>query len=82
MHELDLEHKKKFLFFTTGSDRAPVGGLGTMMFMIMRQGGNKDQLPTAHTCFNHLILPDYSTREKLKEKLKIAINNAEGFGLR
>eukprot|EP00826_Nyctotherus_ovalis_P054655 TRINITY_DN7175_c0_g1_i4.p1 TRINITY_DN7175_c0_g1~~TRINITY_DN7175_c0_g1_i4.p1 ORF type:complete len:394 (+),score=124.32 TRINITY_DN7175_c0_g1_i4:1343-2524(+) len=82
LHELDLEHKKRFLFFATGSDRAPIGGLGTMMFVIMKQGGEKEQLPTAHTCFNHLLLPDYPTKEKLKEKLLIAINNAEGFGLR
>lgn len=38
-------------------------------------------LPTSHTCFNHFLLPEYSSKEKLKEKLDIALNNAEGFGL-
>jgi hypothetical protein len=33
-------------------------------------------------CFNHLLLPPYSTKEKLEEKLKAAMLNAEGFGLR
>jgi len=39
------------------------------------------RLPMAHTCFNHLLLPPYKTRKRLKEKLTIAINNAEGFGI-
>ena len=52
-----------------------------MPFVIMKHGEDSDQLPSAHTCFNHLLLPNYSTREKLKEKLLIAIINSEGFGL-
>jgi hypothetical protein len=32
--------------------------------------------------FNHLLLPEYESREKLKQKLMAAINQAEGFGLR
>jgi len=81
VHELDLDQKKRFLFFATGSDRAPVGGLGTMPFYVMKHGEDSDQLPSAHTCFNHLLLPAYKTKEKLKEKLLIAISNSEGFGL-
>lgn len=41
-----------------------------------------DRLPTAHTCFNHLLLPAYSTLDKLKERLSFAITQSEGFGLR
>ena len=81
IHEMDLEHQKKFLFFATGSDRAPVGGLGSISFKILKNGIDNDQLPSAHTCFNYLLLPPYSTKEKLCEKLMIAINNSEGFGL-
>jgi hypothetical protein len=29
-----------------------------------------------------LLLPEYSSRDKLKERLLLAINQAEGFGLR
>jgi len=81
VHELDIEQKKRLLFFATGSDRAPVGGLGNMSFTIMKNGEDNDQLPSAHTCFNHLLLPPYKAKEKLKEKLLLAISNAEGFGL-
>ena len=38
-------------------------------------------LPTAHTCFNQLDLPNYSTAEELSAKLLIAIREGnEGFG--
>ncbi len=47
----------------------------------MKHGEDSEQLPSAHTCFNHLLLPTYKTKEKLREKLLIAISNAEGFGL-
>ena len=39
------------------------------------------RLPMAHTCFNQLILPAYKHKKVLKQKLLIAIQNAEGFGL-
>ncbi|CAF3132441.1 unnamed protein product [Rotaria socialis] len=76
------EQKRKFLRFTTGSDRTPIGGLARLKLIISRNGPDTDRLPTAHTCFNALLLPDYSSIEKLQEKLSIAIDNAEGFGLR
>ncbi|CAF3358329.1 unnamed protein product [Rotaria sp. Silwood1] len=76
------EKKRKFLQFTTGSDRAPIGGLARLKLIISRNGPDSDRLPTAHTCFNALLLPDYSSIEKLQEKLSIAIDNAAGFGLR
>lgn len=39
------------------------------------------RLPMAHTCFNQLCLPPYKSRKILKQKLTIAISNAEGFGI-
>ena len=79
---MDFEQQKKFLFFVTGCNRAPVGGLGRMGFTIQRSGPDTDHLPTSHTCFNILLLPEYSSKEKLESKLKIAIENgSEGFGL-
>jgi hypothetical protein len=76
-----LEQKRQFLMFTTGSDRAPVGGLSTLSIVIQRAGPDTDRLPTSHTCFDTLLLPEYSSREKLKERLLTAITNATGFGL-
>ncbi len=39
------------------------------------------RLPMAHTCFNQLVLPAYKSKKALKQKLIIAIQNAEGFGI-
>eukprot|EP00043_Microstomoeca_roanoka_P013670 m.134308 g.134308 ORF g.134308 m.134308 type:complete len:919 (-) comp15817_c0_seq1:71-2827(-) len=75
------EDKKRLLFFTTGSDRVPVGGLSKMQFVICKQGADSDQLPTSHTCFNTLMLPEYPTKEKLERLLRKALTHAEGFGM-
>ena len=79
--EFKEEEKKKFLSFVTGCDRAPIDGLGSLPITISNGGSDLNQLPSAHTCFNNLILPDYKNKEILKEKLHIAINYSEGFGL-
>ena len=80
--QFDEDDKKLFLKFISGSDRSPIDGLSKLGFVISKNGTDDVRLPTAHTCFNHLLLPDYSSREILEEKLKLAISNAEGFGLR
>lgn len=38
VHELSPEEKKKFLFFSTGSDRAPIGGLSKLRLIIGKNG--------------------------------------------
>ena len=81
LHALTLEQKKRFLAFVTGCDRAPMGGLGKLRMLIQRAGDDTDRLPTSHTCFNVLLLPDYGTDEKMQRMLLTAVENAEGFGL-
>jgi alpha-tubulin suppressor-like RCC1 family protein len=76
------EEKRSFLFFVTGTDRLPVGGAARMSLMIQKNGSDTELLPTSATCFNTLLLPEYSTPEKLETKLKIILQNKEGFGLR
>ena len=79
--EFNEEEKKKFLSFVTGCDRAPIDGLGSLAITISNGGTDLNQLPSAHTCFNNLILPDYKNKEAIKKKIHIAINYSEGFGL-
>ena len=79
--EFNEEEKKKFLSFVTGCDRAPIDGLGSLSITISNGGTDLNQLPSAHTCFNNLILPDYRNKEVIKKKIHIAINYSEGFGL-
>ena len=81
LFDFNEEEKKKFLSFVTGCDRAPIDGLGSLPITITNGGNDLNQLPTAHTCFNNLILPDYKDKEKMKKSLLTAINYSEGFGL-
>eukprot|EP01128_Nolandella_sp_AFSM9_P000594 TRINITY_DN10744_c0_g1_i1.p1 TRINITY_DN10744_c0_g1~~TRINITY_DN10744_c0_g1_i1.p1 ORF type:complete len:791 (+),score=157.88 TRINITY_DN10744_c0_g1_i1:44-2416(+) len=73
------EERRNLLAFTTGSDRAPIGGLGKLRFVITYQP-NSHRLPTSHTCFNHLILPAYEDINTLEKLLKTAVANSTGFG--
>lgn len=70
-----LKKKKK------GSDRVPVGGLSRLKLVIARNGSDSDRLPTSHTCYNILLLPEYSSKEKLEDRLLKAINYSKGFGM-
>ena len=79
--DFNEEEKKKFLSFVTGCDRAPIDGLGSLPITISNGGTDIKQLPSAHTCFNNLILPDYKDKEKMKKAILTAINYSEGFGL-
>jgi ubiquitin-protein ligase E3 A len=81
VHALPEEDKKKLLQFTTGTDRVPIGGLSKLKMIIARNGPDSDRLPTSHTCFNVLLLPEYPTVEKLRDRLLKAINYSKGFGM-
>eukprot|EP00933_Yihiella_yeosuensis_P034292 TRINITY_DN27793_c0_g1_i1.p1 TRINITY_DN27793_c0_g1~~TRINITY_DN27793_c0_g1_i1.p1 ORF type:complete len:429 (+),score=67.93 TRINITY_DN27793_c0_g1_i1:820-2106(+) len=81
VHDLSPEEKRSLLMFCTGCDRAPVGGLGRLPFVISRAGPDSEMLPWVHTCFNHLLLPDYGSQDKLKSRLRLAIQHCKGFGM-
>ena len=77
---LSEDDKRKFLKFSTGTDRAPYGGLKNVSLVIQR-AVSTGQLPISHTCFNTFCLPDYATKEELEHKVKLAIQYTEGFGI-
>ena len=77
----DLATKKSFLFFVTGTDRAPISGLANAKFTVERFCADSDILPTARTCSCVLLLPEYSSKAKLEKKLNLVLQYKEGFGL-
>ncbi|XP_073196774.1 probable E3 ubiquitin-protein ligase HERC6 isoform X1 [Lepidochelys kempii] len=80
-HELTVAKKKGFLLFLTGSDRIPVMGMDCIKIKFNSHVSmSEDHIPEAQTCFHILILPQYSTIERLREKLLLAIDNNRGFG--
>ncbi|KAI1174325.1 hypothetical protein F4777DRAFT_554128 [Nemania sp. FL0916] len=79
----DDRMRRKLLEFVTSSDRLPVGGAAHIQFVIQKNGeeeGEGARLPTAYTCYGHLLLPEYHDRDVLRERLSMALENAEGFG--
>nr|XP_057909871.1 E3 ubiquitin-protein ligase NEDD4-like isoform X5 [Doryrhamphus excisus] len=82
---MDAEKRIRLLQFVTGTSRVPMNGFaelygsnGPQLFTI-EQWGTPDKLPRAHTCFNRLDLPTYDSFEDLREKLLMAVENAQGF---
>uniref|UniRef100_A0A8D3E7K1 HECT and RLD domain containing E3 ubiquitin protein ligase 4 n=1 Tax=Scophthalmus maximus TaxID=52904 RepID=A0A8D3E7K1_SCOMX len=64
-----------------GSDRIPILGMKNLKLVIQPTGGGEHYLPVAHTCFNLLDLPKYTSLETLREKLLQAIDHNQGFNL-
>ena len=85
---MDKEDRALLLQFVTGTSKVPLGGFralqgisGPQRIQSHKAYGPPDRLPSAHTCFNQLDLPEASSREQLEERLKLAIREAHtGFG--
>eukprot|EP00934_Nitzschia_sp_Nitz4_P006861 Nitzschia sp. Nitz4//scaffold116_size91068//11601//24470//NITZ4_004949-RA/size91068-processed-gene-0.22-mRNA-1//1//CDS//3329533551//6851//frame0 len=85
LFSLSRNEKAAFLQFVTGSSKVPLVGFGELpgmrgvqKFSIHKAGGSAGALMSAHTCFNSLDLPVYSSEEELKEKLLYAITEGGG----
>jgi len=80
--------KAKLLQFATGTSTLPFEGFSNLQgnnaiqkFSIHKMSDRIDCLPTAHTCFNQLVLPSYSSYETMLKCLTIAIDECStGFG--
>lgn len=83
----DNEQRLKLLQFVTGTSSIPYEGFsalrgsnGPRRFCIERWG-TSEALPRAHTCFNRLDLPSYTSCEILFTKLLLAIEETNTFGI-
>ncbi|KAJ4965082.1 hypothetical protein NE237_016931 [Protea cynaroides] len=82
------EDKARLLQFVTGTSKVPLEGFsalqgisGSQRFQIHKAYGSSNHLPSAHTCFNQLDLPEYPSKQHLEDRLLLAIHEAnEGFG--
>lgn len=83
LSSLNFQQQKRVLLFITGSDRVPATGIQNLSLRISRLNNGKDseRLPIAHTCFNELAIYEYSSREKMVDKLSKAIYMLAGFGI-
>ncbi|KAK1417994.1 hypothetical protein QVD17_27130 [Tagetes erecta] len=77
------EDRARLLQFVTGTSKVPLEGFkalqgisGPQKFQIHKAYGAPERLPSAHTCFNQLDLPEYTSKEQLQERLLLAIHEA------
>lgn len=88
VRSFDKEERAKLLQFVTGTSKVPLNGFkelegmnGFSRFNIHRDYGSKDRLPSSHTCFNQLDLPEYESYEALRQQLYTAMTaGSEYFG--
>lgn len=80
-----IEEKREFLQFLTGAPKLPIGGFKALRpeLTVVRkhaEDGLKDDdyLPSVMTCANYLKLPNYSSKEMMKEKLIQAMKEGAG----
>lgn len=88
--EFDEEMKARLLQFVTGTAGVPARGFGVL------QGNNGNirkftihgvpvevcLYPRAHTCFNRIDLPTYTSKDELRDRLKLAVTMvATGFDI-
>ncbi|XP_050079433.1 E3 ubiquitin-protein ligase HECW2 [Anopheles maculipalpis] len=81
------EQRLRLLQFVTGTSSIPHDGFaglrgsnGLRRFCI-EKWGSADALPRSHTCFNRLELPPYPTPDVLYEKLVLAVEETNTFGI-
>ncbi|ORZ03377.1 hypothetical protein BCR43DRAFT_431240 [Syncephalastrum racemosum] len=79
MKDMNPVMQRKLLMFVTGSDRIPATGATQMHLRISCGGEDCERLPSAHTCFNQLVLYRYATKDKLKRMLEMAVLESQGF---
>ncbi len=84
---MDQEDLARLVMFVTGTSKVPLEGFsalqgmnGAQKFQIHRVAGDTNRLPSAHTCFNQLDLPEYPSADILSERLLKAMRECVGFG--
>lgn len=84
MAQYNSEEQRQFIQFVTGSPRLPVGGFKSLTppLTIVRKTFDPsmktdDFLPSVMTCVNYLKLPDYTSIEIMREKLRIAAQEGQ-----
>ncbi|KAK4678439.1 E3 ubiquitin-protein ligase tom1 [Podospora pseudoanserina] len=86
IRSFDKEERAKLLQFVTGTSKVPLNGFkelegmnGVSRFNIHRDYGNKDRLPSSHTCFNQLDLPEYESYDTLRSQILKAITAGSDY---
>ncbi|TKY88846.1 hypothetical protein EX895_002087 [Sporisorium graminicola] len=80
MAAFDVNQRREFLQWLTGSPKLPIGGFSGLhpQLTIVKRPHEApltpdDYLPSVMTCVNYLKMPNYSSRDKMRERLQTAM---------
>jgi len=79
---MSQEDLTRFVQFSTGSALLPPGGFAALrpILQISWGGAVRGSLPTSHTCFNLVVLPDSESYQELERVVLTAVREgSEGF---
>ena len=66
--------------YVTGCPHLPIDGLDPPLHITLMEDGIDQTLPRAHTCFNQIVLPNYTDSDVLQERMEYALSEGfEGF---
>ena len=82
VESMSVEQRAKLVAYACGCSRLPAGGFAALhpSFRIDVSGEAVENLPSAHTCNNQLVLPKYRSEEELRRKIDKALELDAGFG--
>jgi len=78
LEELDQELLSQFVSFFSGCPCLPYDGLDPPLLVTLSAEGTDAMLPRAHTCFNQLVIPAYTSKEVLRERLLYGLREVGG----
>lgn len=86
VRSFDKEERAKLLQFVTGTSKVPLNGFkelegmnGFSRFNIHRDYGNKDRLPSSHTCFNRTLKPPPHISHPTNEVAELDLPEYESY---
>ena len=74
MEELTDKDRSQFLRFAWGRSKLPKSDTWPRPFKLTYKNAGDNMLPIAHTCFFQLELPQYSSKQIMRERLLVAIH--------
>jgi hypothetical protein len=80
MHEFDDDMRARALAFATGSNKIPLDGFSPPLTLTL-DPLRVDALPVVHTCFNQIVLSNFTSYATMKKQCAFAIRNCATFEL-
>lgn len=81
LSDFSQDDLRQFYLFVTGSSTAPCGGINENPITIQRNTSENNRFPSSHTCFNQLLLPEYSSKAIMRDRVLFSISSCKDFGL-